>query len=159
MTVIAWKAPKMGSDSRVADSEDGSISTNKAKKIFGLKNGGLIGLAGDADFRATVELFNRIKTKLPTAKQIVAINVDFDGLLVMPDRRTYYVGSGKKDKTEERFAQIIEFTEPFQAIGSGGKFALGALDRGATVEQAVLTAIKYDPSCGGTVQIYELETK
>ena len=38
------------------------------------------------------------------------------------------------------------------AVGSGAKFALGALNAGATPERAVEIAAKYDPSTGGDIK-------
>lgn len=160
MTVIVWKKPSMASDSRVSDDDDSSIFTNKYKKIHQLKNGSLLGIAGDADHRAVVDLFNKVRgNKFPTNKQMIAAGLDFDGLFVPPDMSCWYVSCGKKSKNEEWAAQILQINDPFVAIGSGGKYAAGALDRGATVEQAVKTAIKFDPSCGGAVQVFTMEVQ
>lgn len=148
----------MASDSRVSDDEDSSIFSNKYKKIHQLKSGGLVGIAGDADHRAIVECLNKFKgSKLPSNKQLIAIGAEYDAILVLPDQSVWYIAVGKKSKNDEWAAQVISINDPFAAIGSGGKYATGALDRGATVEQAVKTAIKFDPSCGGTVQVFKLE--
>jgi ATP-dependent protease HslVU (ClpYQ) peptidase subunit len=158
MTVIVFKKPYMGSDSRVSDEHDSSIFSNKIKKIHQLKNGGLLGIAGDADHRVVIELFNKMRTlKLPTSKQIIATGADFEALLYLPGGQLWYLNCGKKDKNDEWSAQALEVKDSFSAVGSGAKFALGALDRGASVEQAIKTAIKYDPSCGGVVQLYKIE--
>lgn len=158
MTVIAYKNKIMGSDSRVSDDGDNSIFSNKFKKLHQIKNGGIIGVAGDADSRAVVELFNKVKIKLPTSKQIITTGAEFEALLYMPDGSLWYIQCGKKDKNEEWTAQVLEIKDLFAAVGSGAKYAIGALDRGATVEQAIKTAIKYDPACGGNVQLFQIET-
>lgn len=45
---------------------------------------------------------------------------------------------------------------PFFAIGSGREFALGAMECGATSEQAVQAAIKWCPTVGGKVIVRKL---
>jgi len=126
--------------------------------VYQLKDGGLIGIAGDADHRAIVLLFDKVKgRKLPTAKQIINIGSDFESLLALKDGSLWYICCGKKDKNEEWYAQVIQLENQFSSIGSGAKYAIGAMDRGATAEQAVKTAIKYDPACGGKTQVYKLE--
>jgi len=145
----------MGSDSRVSDEGDSSIFSNKHKKIHQLKNKAIIGIAGDADYRAILDLFGRVK-KLPTSKQIIALGCEFEALLYWLDHTLWYISSAKRSVNEEWYAQVLQITDGFTAIGSGAKFAIGALDRGATVEQAIKTAIKYDPACGGSVQLVEI---
>lgn len=71
---------------------------------------------------------------------------------------------GIKDKLYEHNASdmsLNEFSSPFVAIGSGSPFAMGHLSATAMakgspenrVESAVKTAIKFSPSCSGTVDI------
>jgi len=48
------------------------------------------------------------------------------------------------------FMEVSEVTD-FNAVGSGMWLALGAMENGASVSQAVATAIKYDLNCGGDV--------
>jgi hypothetical protein len=43
----------------------------------------------------------------------------------------------------------------FHAIGSGAKYALGAMAHGATAEQAVGVACQFDMHCGGDVMTLE----
>ena len=40
---------------------------------------------------------------------------------------------------------------PFYSVGSGKEYAIGAMEVGATAEQAVLAAIKWCPTVGGKV--------
>ena len=51
-------------------------------------------------------------------------------------------------------AQIVE--EPFMAWGSGRDFAMGALAKGATVEEAVAIASRFCITCGLGVDVMEL---
>lgn len=46
--------------------------------------------------------------------------------------------------------------EPYYAIGTGTKLALGAFVMGATAKQAVEAACKHDPYCGGKVHAWRL---
>ena len=50
----------------------------------------------------------------------------------------------------------IEFDAPFYVIGSGWKFALGALESGASAKKAVEVASKYDPATGGDVECLKI---
>lgn len=64
-----------------------------------------------------------------------------DGLaLVLCPRRGIlrYEGTGRPDKVHE----------PFFAIGSGAPIALGAMEAGATAEQAVAAACRWNTECG-----------
>jgi ATP-dependent protease HslVU (ClpYQ) peptidase subunit len=47
----------------------------------------------------------------------------------------------------------------FSAIGCGMFLALGALSQGASTEEAIKVAIKYDTYCGGDVITYEMLLK
>lgn len=42
----------------------------------------------------------------------------------------------------------LEIDEDFYAIGAGSQYAIGALDNGANIEAAVVTAVKFCPSVG-----------
>ena len=44
----------------------------------------------------------------------------------------------------------------FDAVGSGMNLAIGAMELGATAEEAVSVAIKYDPHCSGRITKIEL---
>lgn len=48
---------------------------------------------------------------------------------------------------------FIEVEAPFYAIGSGWQLALGAMEMGATAEQAVEVAIRHDEGCGGQIDV------
>ena len=47
-------------------------------------------------------------------------------------------------------------SEGFYAIGSGCEFATGAMEMGATAEEAVQVAIKHSTSCGGPINVLRL---
>lgn len=146
----------MASDSR--ETAENVIVTNKSQKIIPLKWGALLGLAGDADARDLITLFDKMNPdKFPTIQKIISLGLDTHCLLACPDGAVYTISSGVDEG--KPFAQILQIKEPFIAVGSGSKWAMGAMDRGATAAQAVKTAIKYDNQCGGKVQVYELTYK
>ena len=49
-----------------------------------------------------------------------------------------------------------DISHPGEALGSGRKFAMGAMAAGLNAEQAVRVAIKLDPHSGGPVQVIDL---
>lgn len=157
MTIIVFRSGIMASDGRV--SEDSSIFTNRHQKIHRLKSGGLVGVAGDADTTDLVNLLNSLRKPLPTHKQLCSLEYEFDAIYVKPDKTVWVLQSGRDKDTQKYVAGIFEIKEPFVAVGSGKELAIGALDRGATAEQAVKTAIKFDTSCGGPIQVFSLESK
>lgn len=145
----------MAADGRATDETD--IFSNKIQKIHILKDGSIIGVAGDLDIRDFITLLNKSKTKLPSQKALMELGYDFTAILVKPDQTAWLIECGKKDHKEQSFAQMLSITHPFYAVGSGSKYAMGAMDQGASAEQAVKIAIKYDSSCGGSIQVYKLE--
>lgn len=48
---------------------------------------------------------------------------------------------------------------PFYALGTGYQVALGAMEHGATAEEAIRAAIRWDTRTGGDVTAYRLEAK
>lgn len=51
---------------------------------------------------------------------------------------------------------LLPMTAEFIAIGSGERFALGALEAGASAENAVRIAMKYDSGTGGEIKTLTL---
>lgn len=47
---------------------------------------------------------------------------------------------------------------PFYSLGSGYQIALGAMDQGASAEEAVRAAIRWDTSSGGDVTVLHLKS-
>lgn len=50
-----------------------------------------------------------------------------------------------------------QFSAPWAAEGGGDQIAMGALEMGATAEQAVSVAIKHHAGCGGRIQVERLD--
>ena len=51
---------------------------------------------------------------------------------------------------------LVEFDAPFYVIGSGWKWAMGALEAGASAKRAVEIAAKYDSNTGGEIEVLKL---
>lgn len=153
MTVVAFRSGVMASDGRMTD--ETSIFSNKVTKVYRLKDGSLLGLAGDAAYQDILELFNK---KGLTIRKLANLQIDFSGIWAKQDGTVWTVEvSAPKDKDQDRWtALLFEVKESFLAIGSGAPYALGAMERGASAEQAVKVAIKYDSACGGDVQKFRL---
>lgn len=56
----------------------------------------------------------------------------------------------------EGHGHLVKINEPFYAIGSGAKAALGAMHMGARPVEAVEIACKIDPYCGGKIDVMRL---
>lgn len=148
MTIVCWKRPYLVSDSRLT--EDGNIITDQDQKIWEFTDGSLIGLAGDKAEDDLIKLFSRTK-KLPTRQQIIKMGVKFESLIIL-STGVWYVNC------HDIGTDIIEIREPFFAIGSAYKYALGAMAAGASAKKAVEIACRYDTACGGKIQQYKLES-
>lgn len=73
---------------------------------------------------------------------------NLDGLLVSPKGEVFLV---------EANLVPIPIDAPFFAGGSGSEIAIGAMEMGASAEEAVRIAIKHNTSCGGEIQIVKLD--
>ena len=156
MTTIAWRYPYLASDSRVTEGD--AVFTNKLQKLFQLKDGSLLGTAGDADDSELKKLLERLKGKAPSHKQLHALDCETQGIWVLPDGKVYILEAIRREDSKGYVSSVIELKDQFAAVGSGAAWAQGAMDRGASAEQAVKTAIKYDTKSGGKTQVLKLES-
>lgn len=51
---------------------------------------------------------------------------------------------------------LIKIEHSLNALGTGREYAIGALEMGATAEEAVKIACKYDTNSGGAVKVFDL---
>jgi ATP-dependent protease HslVU (ClpYQ) peptidase subunit len=173
MTVIACKVSKgfieIASDSQTTwgqnkyptrDKSDKHISANG--KVFSV-NGITVGCAGNC---AHIGLFqNFCKTHSPkemSSDSIIDWIIEFkdwvnDKTKIAFDEISLH-GIIVKDGKAFTFFDHLESYEikDFFAVGSGMFLAIGAMDSGADVTQAVKTAMKYDLFCGGTVNYLKI---
>lgn len=155
MTCIAYRSGVMACDSCWTY---GSTQTVSHIKIKRLRSGALLGSAGDNDSRALETLLDTIKDprKLPTRVQLAETKVEFMGLLALQSGGVWIISTGKIDEQgfpvddEEDFGVWPATTMGgYAAVGSGGDYALAAMDAHATVtaERAVEIACRRNVNC------------
>ena len=163
MTVIAYSSKHrvMAADSRCSDSTGGMHLTN-CQKVFRLRSGALLGLAGDADARDVFALLDRATPRrMPTRHALAELLFDVIALLVFPKGQAFMVtceylelGSAKAGHWA---GEVLPMRDPLVAIGSGASYAYGAMESGATPTQAVRITCRRDLLCALPVQWEGLE--
>jgi len=116
------------------------VSVNKIRRV----GRSIIGAAGDwSDVLKFWDMIERKKKKdtgLTESSELEAIELHPGGIFL-------YNSSGLKYAVKDEYF----------AIGSGGPYAMGALAMGATPEEAVAIATRFDPSTGGEVEAMYLK--
>lgn len=141
MTVITWDGKTLASDSQVTA---GHYRVARFNKLFTLTSGGLLGIAGDMNEYNVIDLFNKSDDS-PSTEDLLTLKGDLDALYISKDKEVYHVGvSGKAD---ERSACFYKIEDKKSAAGSGHMLAIVAMEYGATAEEAVKMACKYDTYC------------
>jgi len=134
MTTICTDGVVVAADSQRTHS---FIVQGNVEKLQSLKDGSVIGLAGDCEcYKKAINYLNNGGDK-PEFK-----DAEFSALILNRKGKVFYV--------DERL-EVIEERSPF-SVGSGAKFAMGALLVGAPLRQAVKAAIKLDAYSGGKVR-------
>lgn len=155
MTVIAYSSRHriMAADSRCSDATGMHLTT--CRKIFRLRNGALLGTAGDSDDRDVRELLAKATPrKMPTRQQLTEIKNIFSGLLVFPKGQIYTVDLYHRefDHEGEWAASVDAIFDELIAVGHGAQFAYGAMEVGASPRAAVKATCRRDTSCALPVQ-------
>lgn len=147
MTTVAYKDGVMASDSLLTL---GSQRMGSVQKVWKFDSGALYGARGDGDDRALRELLEDVtdESRMPRASDLEAITAEIDALFVLPDGIVFHISTAGA-------AQALRVGAPYHAIGSGYKYALGAMADGATAERAVIAASKHDGHTGGDVQVVQ----
>ena len=164
MTIIAWRAGVMASDSCWASSGTQNVSMIKIKR---LSSGALLGSAGDNDSREMERLLDKIKdpNKLPTRRELIAIRLGYEGLIAFVRGGVWMISAGRVDDagypTEEDVDTDMGIWPAstmggYAACGSGADYALAAMDAGATARQAVEIACKRNIHCRPPVHVRKL---
>jgi ATP-dependent protease HslVU (ClpYQ) peptidase subunit len=137
MTTIATDGRSMAGDGQ-REQNDTIVDTH-AVKVCRLRDGLIVGTCGDV--AAGLMLIEWLSEG--------GAEPDFDGkvnaLLLHPD--------GSVDMLD-RNCKPIRVSVPV-AIGSGMDFAIGAMEFGASPEQAVEIASRRDPNTGGSITVLE----
>jgi hypothetical protein len=160
MTTIAYKAGIMACDS--CWSYDDGVDSLQTK-IKRLKSGALLGSAGDNDSRELERLLDsaKIPSQLPTKGQIMAIRVDYLGILVLPKGRVYKIGATHQSEANwnAEFKEDVglwEISGDFTSVGTGSRWAMGAMAAGKSAVDAVRIACRFDLNSRAPVYQYQL---
>lgn len=160
MTVIAYssRARIMAADSRSSDEH--AMHLTNCRKIFRLKNGALLGTAGDSDDRDVRAILAKASPrKMPSREQLAATKTTFQAIMVFPKGHVFLIEIDWEDHANEGEwrASVDPVSDRFIAVGHGQQFAYGALEHGATSVDAVRVACKRDLTCALPVQYASFE--
>lgn len=134
MTTIVWDGMNMAADSQC------SFHRMNTVKVHRLKDGSLVGFAGDSG------LCLRALKAMEDGKEAPIEPGEYRYLRAWPDGRVVVdTGSGPTPMPMQFFA-----------IGSGADYAMGALAMKADALEAVRVAAMFDPDTGGNVQTMPL---
>ncbi len=139
MTTIATDGKTMAGDGRVT--VENLIYHDEFQKIFRLNDGRIVGVSGLA--RTTIQFVEWLND--PNEPNKYPTN-DFEAMVID--------GSGKIDiyGNDEKNHKPLTFPCGPAAIGSGGEYALVAMDAGLSPKEAVKAAAKRDTGTGGKIR-------
>lgn len=140
MTTIAWDGKTLASD-RLQSWGGRPISKSK---IFRIKHKlyKAVGVCGNA-----VGSYAMLEKLLGKRKELPTLDVDdYNLLLIDKENKAWWLNGNEVP---------LEVPSPW-ALGTGGEYALGAMGFGATAEEAVHVAMKYDINTGIGVDKIEL---
>ena len=147
MSVVAYRNGKLAADSR-AYGGDYITSPGQKRKIHRLLDGSMVGVTS-----AVVGMPERYVAWLNAGAnpdKWGAGSPDGCMLMIKPNGDVFIAVDG------------LFFSGPIQcayhAIGSGSKYAMGAMAMGASAEAAVKVACQFDSHCGGEVMVLEKTT-
>lgn len=154
MTVIAYstKHRVMAADSRMTTGDE-NMHLTSVRKIFRLRSGALLGMSGEADMRDIAALLDKVTPRrLPSRAQLVELQCDVLALLVLPKGHIIRVNCEFIEGENRWLGEVIPITDTIAAVGSGAKYAYGAMEYGASPTDAVRAACKRDTMCALPVQ-------
>lgn len=141
MSVVVYRNGVLAADSRAYGGR-GQCSPGEKRKVHQLPDGGRVGIVS-AKLGEPERFLAWIKDGAdPTAW--AGEKPDLRALLVKADGSVFLFEDGP-------YPSGPITCDAFYAIGSGSDFALGAMAMGATAQEAVGVAIRFDPNSGGTV--------
>lgn len=139
MTTIAFRDNIMVCDSCLCETgNDNTIYIGDVEKIYRLADGSLLGMSGDAEGQALINILNDSSIAPEKMCDALASLVGYDShcLQVRPDGQMIWVSTG------EEAAAYTPFRDRFAAIGTGKLLAYGALEMDATALEAVEAAAR-----------------
>jgi ATP-dependent protease HslVU (ClpYQ) peptidase subunit len=128
MTTVAYKEGILASDGRSTYHD--TIECENTQKIFKVENG-WIGFAG------TLCHFEVLLKHLKDNSVYIRDDVDIYAIFVNAKRQVFSIEIYQNSVHYVRVSDVY-------AVGSGAMYALGAMAAGATAEQAIKIASKYD---------------
>ncbi len=149
MTVIAYSTKHriLAADSRASD-DKGEYHLTDCQKVYRLKNGALLGLAGDGDSRDLQTLLEKATPrKMPSRAQLVELKLDATALLVFPKGQVFMITAEYMKSRESWTGEVMPIRDRYVAIGSGQAYAYGAMEAGADPIKAVRAACRRDLLC------------
>lgn len=127
------------SDTRCSD-DNSMVRVSKIRRI----KGGLVGCAGG--WSEILYFWDKIGGKR-VKDGVLHDQADFCGIELARDGLYLYDPAGRR----------YSIKDEFYAIGSGGPYALGAMAMGATPEEAVAIASRFDPGTGSEIEVLQLK--
>jgi ATP-dependent protease HslVU (ClpYQ) peptidase subunit len=154
MTVIAYSSRHrvMAADSRLT--EGTSMHLTSVRKLYRLRSGALLGMAGDGDARDMAHLLEKVTPRrLPSRQQIAELECEVLALLVLPRGQIIRVAGEFREEGQGRWVgEVVPITDTIVAVGSGAAFAYGAMEAGASPTDAVRVTCRRDLMCALPVQ-------
>lgn len=140
MTTIATNGKSMAGDGQREACR--TILSTEAVKVQRLDDGRIVGTCGDTALAAKLVAWLNGQGDKPEGKA----EDDFAALVLRTDGVIEYI-SGHC---------ISTIVPPPVAVGSGMDFAIGAMEAGASPQEAVEIACKRDPGSGGKITVCKL---
>lgn len=137
MTTIAFNSYSIAADRLITEYNSRVGFTTKIHKI----GGALCGFCGSS--AQAQKFFDWVRTGMKG--RCPDISEDSEGVILTWDRRIHFEEKGP-----------VSFPPSFGAIGSGSRFALGAMSAGALPREAVEIASLFDLFTGGDVDFLML---
>lgn len=144
MTVIAYRAGVLAADTMAVHNEHIKV-LNSCKVIK--RRGHLLAVAGDL-CPANPLILKWFFAKSGMEKRTPYHGMKFDLMVITPEEQI---------QMWDQRGEVEIMHVPFYAIGSGKEYAMGAMEMGATAQQAVAAAIKWCPTVGGKVVARKLK--
>ena len=141
MTTIAWDGEQLCADSLITSEKKENISNPKIRKIKGML------VAGCGNLSSLLDFFTNLKNSSSLKEAVEISNWKEIQVIVISNNKCYVI-----DDDCSEFLQV----KGCYAIGSGGDFAKGAMDAGATARQAVRIAANNDPKTGGRIRALKI---
>lgn len=148
MTTAVWsgKHGQLG-----ADKQAGTWMT--VGKIFPIEGQGYLTGAGYYDEIVEVARWLNAGSKEEDKPVVESTTGDCDTDFIFVDLK------GNAFWFTSPYLRMVPIVEQYYAVGSGSLAALGALEAGATVRQALAIACKYDEATGSKYSIVDIPTK